>query len=81
VYEDLLIEQPISEQLRLIVAEKQLIQTLAKEQMLDLLDQPNRRSFTGLRDYTIMTVLLETGMRISDLSSSCPLPFTGFANG
>lgn len=38
LYEDHLIEQPIAEQLRLIVAEKQMIQTLTKEQMLDLLD-------------------------------------------
>ncbi|THF74409.1 tyrosine-type recombinase/integrase [Cohnella fermenti] len=66
LYEEHIVKQPIFDQLRLIVAEKKMIQTLTKEQVLDLLEQPDRKSFTGLRDYTIMMVLLETGMRISE---------------
>jgi len=66
LYEEQLISQPIFEQIRLIVAEKQMIQTLTKEQMLMLLSQPDKRTFTGLRDYTIMLLLFETGMRISE---------------
>ncbi|WP_394628156.1 tyrosine-type recombinase/integrase, partial [Escherichia coli] len=32
-----------------------------------LLRQPDRETFTGLRDYTIMMFLLETGVRIREL--------------
>ena len=35
-------------------------------QVVRLLNQPNRETFTGLRVYTIMLLLLETGMRISE---------------
>jgi len=34
-----------------------------------LLRQPAQRTFTGLRDHTIMLLLLETGIRISELVS------------
>ncbi|WP_080837649.1 tyrosine-type recombinase/integrase [Cohnella massiliensis] len=66
LYEERIIKQPIFDQLRLIAAEKKMIQTLTKEQVLALLNQPDRNTFTGLRDYTIMMLLLETGMRISE---------------
>jgi integrase/recombinase XerD len=66
LYEERLVTQPVFDQLRLIVAEKKMIQTLTKEQVLVLLHQPNRKTFSGLRDYTIMMLLLETGIRISE---------------
>jgi integrase/recombinase XerD len=66
LYEERMIKQPIFDQLRLIAAEKKMIQTLTKEQVLALLNQPDRNTFTGFRDYTIMMLLLETGMRISE---------------
>jgi integrase/recombinase XerD len=69
LYEERMVSQPIFDQLRLIAAEKKMIQTLTKEQMLVLLNQPDRKSFTGFRDYTIMMVLLETGIRISECLS------------
>ncbi|WP_249226923.1 hypothetical protein [Alicyclobacillus mengziensis] len=32
-----------------------------------MLHAPNHNTFAGLRDYTIMMLLLETGMRVSEL--------------
>lgn len=45
-----------------------MIQTFTKEQIIHLLNQPNRNTFTSLRDYTIMLLLFETGMRIGELT-------------
>ncbi|WP_244908294.1 tyrosine-type recombinase/integrase [Paenibacillus campinasensis] len=51
----------------MVKAEKLMLQTFTKEQVAALLEQPDRKTFTGYRDFTMMTVLLETGMRISEL--------------
>jgi integrase/recombinase XerD len=64
--EEKIIAQNLADQFQLIIAEKKMIQTLTKDQMIQLLNQPNRDSFTGFRDYTIMMILLETGLRISE---------------
>lgn len=37
------------------------------EEIKLLLDTPDKKSFAGLRDYTIMALLLDTGIRISEL--------------
>lgn len=34
-------------------------------------NQPNLRSFVGVRDYTFMLLLLETGIRVSELEGVC----------
>ncbi|ALS28813.1 integrase [Paenibacillus sp. 32O-W] len=57
----------IADELHVVKAEKLMIQTFTREQVSDLLEQPDRKTFTGFRDYTMMMVLLETGMRISEL--------------
>ena len=36
-----------------------------------LFNQPNLRSFVGVRDYTLMLLLLETGIRVSELEGVC----------
>lgn len=69
LFEEGIVTTPICEQFTMIKAEKKMIQTLTKEQLLTLLQQPNRKTFTGLRDYTIMLLLFETGMRISECLS------------
>lgn len=61
------ITQNIADELHVVKAEKLMIQTFTKEQVADLLAQPDRNTFTGFRDYTMMMILLETGMRISEL--------------
>lgn len=50
----------------MIKGEEVIIETFSEEQIDALLRQPNRHTFTGLRDYTLMLLLLETGIRISE---------------
>ena len=50
----------------LLKGERVIIQTFSEEQIVHLLRQPIRHTFSGLRDYTIMLLLLETGIRISE---------------
>jgi integrase/recombinase XerD len=57
----------LAKQLQIIKAEKKMITTFSKNQMILLLEQPDRTTFVGLRDYTMMLVLLETGLRLSEL--------------
>lgn len=57
----------VAEQLALVKAPKDTIHTFTHDQVLQLLRMPNQKTFTGLRDYTIMIVLLETGIRIGEL--------------
>ncbi|MEB3103737.1 tyrosine-type recombinase/integrase [Ferviditalea candida] len=66
LYEEKMTAHNVSEQFDLVIAEKKMIQTLTKEQVILLLNQPDRNTFSGLRDYTLMMVLLETGMRIGE---------------
>lgn len=66
LYEEKLMAHNIAEQFDLVIGEKKMIQTLTKEQVLHLLNQPDRNTFSGLRDYTLMMLLLETGMRIGE---------------
>jgi integrase/recombinase XerD len=47
--------------------ENRMIHTFTKEQILQLLNIPNQETFTGLRNYVMMLVLLETGLRASEL--------------
>ncbi|MDB5052653.1 MAG: integrase [Bacilli bacterium] len=67
-YKEGFIVNNIADELDLVKSEKLMIQTFTKEQILNLLNQPNRNTFTGLRDYTIMMLLFETGMRIGELT-------------
>ncbi len=49
---------------------KQIIPFTA-EQVKALLQQPNRQTFVGMRDYLMMQLLLDTGMRMMELCSIC----------
>ncbi|MGG6310353.1 tyrosine-type recombinase/integrase [Paenibacillus macerans] len=51
----------------MVKAAKLMIQTFTKEQVATLLEQPDRKTFNGYRDFTMMVLLFETGMRISEL--------------
>lgn len=43
------------------------IETFSREQFREILRQPNLETFVGLRDYTMMIVMLETGVRVREL--------------
>ncbi|WP_439874944.1 tyrosine-type recombinase/integrase [Bacillus mycoides] len=55
------------ENISLLKDRKPIIPTFTKQQLNQLFRQPNLKSFTGVRDYTIMMLLLETGIRINEL--------------
>lgn len=61
------IKTNLVEQMQLIKTEKKMIATFSKNQMIQLLEQPDRTTFVGLRDYTMMLLMLETGLRLSEL--------------
>jgi integrase/recombinase XerD len=46
---------------------KTVIATFTAEQLNKLFKQPDFRTFTGVRDYTILMLLLETGIRANEL--------------
>jgi integrase/recombinase XerD len=45
---------------------KHVIPTFTKEQLNKLFRQPDLKTFTGVRDYTIMLLFLETGIRANE---------------
>lgn len=44
------------------------LETFSREQIRELLQQPDIETFVGFRDYVIMIVLLETGIRLRELT-------------
>lgn len=46
---------------------KKIIETFSEEQILKILEAPDKKRFVGFRDYTIMLLLLDTGIRLSEL--------------
>jgi len=44
-----------------------VIETFSNDQIKRLLRAPDRQTFSGLRDYVIMTIMLDTGIRVSEL--------------
>ncbi|MHB1459323.1 MAG: tyrosine-type recombinase/integrase [Armatimonadota bacterium] len=50
-----------------IKAPKILIKPFSEKQVQLLLEQPNRKRFSGIRDYAMMVLLLDTGLRLSEI--------------
>lgn len=55
------------ENIKLLKDRKRVIPTFTKEQLNKLFRKPDLKTFTGLRDYTIMMLFLETGIRVNEL--------------
>lgn len=66
-YEEGFIREDIGRQIKLIKEKQKVVETFSKEQSKKLLNQPDLKTFIGLRDLTIMMLLLESGIRISEL--------------
>lgn len=45
------------------------IEAFNMKQLRQLLNAPDMRTFTGLRDYTFMLLILETGLRLSEITA------------
>ncbi|MCQ6282534.1 tyrosine-type recombinase/integrase [Bacillus sp. EB600] len=61
------IEKNPVENVKLLKDRKHIIETFTKEQINKLLKAPDIETFTGLRDYTLMLLLLDTGVRVNEL--------------
>jgi len=69
LWQEGLLETNLAADFRLIKAEPKAIFTFSKEQVSTILQQPDTSTFTGLRDQTMMLVLLDTGMRVMELTN------------
>jgi integrase/recombinase XerD len=69
LYQEGILQTNIAADLKLIKANNQAIFTFSEEQIIAVLKQPDTTSYTGLRDYIMMLLLLETGMRVMELSN------------
>lgn len=65
------IKQNPMENVSLLKDRKHVIPTFSKEQLNTLFNQPDLTTFTGVRDYTLMMVFLETGIRVNELAGLC----------
>lgn len=66
LYDEKYLQEDLSKRLKLQKVTEDTIGAFTKEEMLLLLSQPNQREYTGFRDYVLMTLLLDTGMRINE---------------
>lgn len=64
--EGYLLEDP-AKPLKKVKAPKVIIEAFTVDQVKDLFAMPNKKTFVGFRDYCIMLVLLDTGVRLSEL--------------
>lgn len=53
--------------LKKVKAPKVIIEAFTVDQVRELIAMPNKKTFVGFRDYCIMLVLLDTGLRLSEL--------------
>ncbi|WP_404331583.1 tyrosine-type recombinase/integrase [Mesobacillus maritimus] len=52
--------------IKLLKTEQDTITAFSKKQILDLLNQPNQRTYAGFRDYVLMLLFLDTGIRCNE---------------
>lgn len=51
--------------------QRTLIEYLTEEETTAILDAPDRRTWSGRRDYALLLVAIQTGLRVSELSGLC----------
>lgn len=64
--EGYLLEDP-AKPLKKVKAPKVIVEAFTVDQVRELIAMPNKKTFVGFRDYCIMLVLLDTGLRLSEL--------------
>lgn len=68
LFEDGLLTTNIAEGLKPLKNKRQVVHTFSEEQVKRILASPDQTTFTGLRDYAIMLLFLETGIRVIEMS-------------
>lgn len=68
VEEGYLLDNP-AKVIKKVKAPKVIIEAFTHDQIKELLAQPDKKTFVGFRDYCIMLVLLDTGLRLSELAN------------
>jgi len=58
-------------QVRMLRSPKTEVTPFTEEQIRKLLAQPDQGTFTGLRDYVMMLVMFDTGVRVAELCGVC----------
>jgi integrase/recombinase XerD len=61
-----IIKKNIMKKISKLKFKQQIIKTFSEQQINQLLKQPDKNTFSGLRDYTLILLLLDTGLRISE---------------
>ncbi|WP_306572680.1 site-specific integrase [Bacillus sp. AFS031507] len=67
LYNDRYIPQNPVENLSLIRDRKAIIATFTVKKITDILNRKDLKTFVGVRDYTLMLLLLETGVHVKEL--------------
>lgn len=67
LFEEGYLPQNPSERVRVPKVLRKIIKPLTKEEIRKLLSMPDITSFTGYRNYLMMLIFLDTGMRLSEL--------------
>lgn len=62
-----LIREDVGAKVKIIKESQKIIETFSDEQLKKLLKQPDLATFVGLRDFTMILLLLDTGVRVSEL--------------
>jgi integrase/recombinase XerD len=69
LYEQQVITKDLGSEIKLLKSKKKVVETFSKQQIKTLFRQPDLSTFTGVRDLTLMMLLLETGIRLSEVKS------------
>ena len=70
-YNEGLISENVGAKVKTIKEREKIVQTFSKEQVRELMKQPDLKTFTGLRDFTILMLLVDVGIRVSELVKIC----------
>ncbi|EKS4345183.1 tyrosine-type recombinase/integrase [Clostridium botulinum] len=67
LYKEEIIEKDPIENISSQKEDRDKIEIFSKEQVEELLDSPNKHTFTGFRDFLMMLIMLDNGIRINEL--------------
>ncbi|MBI2847144.1 MAG: tyrosine-type recombinase/integrase [Chloroflexi bacterium] len=68
LYREGFVEANPMEKVKMPKVPETIVPTLSEKEVERLLDQPNKRSDEGFRDYAIILTLVDTGMRLGELA-------------